>query len=108
MVLADWNEKSARTSADELVSQGHKALAVVCDVSDDAQVEAMVAHTMAAFGRIDAAYNNAGVQNVLAETADSPRDDYDRVTAILPRREAWSPWADQERGSRICGTRHSD
>jgi NAD(P)-dependent dehydrogenase (short-subunit alcohol dehydrogenase family) len=34
------------------------------------------------FGRLDAAYNNAGVQNVLAETADSPRDDYDRVMAI--------------------------
>jgi NAD(P)-dependent dehydrogenase (short-subunit alcohol dehydrogenase family) len=28
------------------------------------------------------AFNNAGVQNVLAETADSPRDDYDRVMAI--------------------------
>jgi NAD(P)-dependent dehydrogenase (short-subunit alcohol dehydrogenase family) len=31
-----------------------------------------------AFGRLDAAYNNAGVQNVLAETADTTREDYDR------------------------------
>ncbi len=59
-----------------------KALAVVCDVSDDAQVEAMVEQTVATFGRLDAAYNNAGVQNVLAETADSIREDYDRVMAI--------------------------
>jgi NAD(P)-dependent dehydrogenase (short-subunit alcohol dehydrogenase family) len=42
-----------------------------CDVADDAQVEA-VAQTVAAFGRLDAAYNNAGVQNVLAETATPP------------------------------------
>jgi NAD(P)-dependent dehydrogenase (short-subunit alcohol dehydrogenase family) len=78
VVLADWNEKSARAAADELVVQGHKALAVVCDVSDDSRVEAMVAQTVATFGQLDAAYNNAGVQNVLAETADSPREDYDR------------------------------
>jgi NAD(P)-dependent dehydrogenase (short-subunit alcohol dehydrogenase family) len=89
VVLADWNEKTARAAADELVAQGHKALAVVCDVSDDNQVEAMVAQTVATFGSLDAAYNNAGVQNVLAETADSPRDDYDRVMAINLR-GVWS------------------
>ena len=82
VAVADWNEKSARAAADELVAQGHKALAVVCDVSDDGQVEAMVAQTVATFGRLDAAYNNAGVQNVLAETADTAREDYDRVMGI--------------------------
>ena len=49
----------------------------------------MVKQTVAAFGQLDAAYNNAGVQNVLAETADSPRDDYDRVMAINLR-GVWS------------------
>jgi NAD(P)-dependent dehydrogenase (short-subunit alcohol dehydrogenase family) len=82
VVLADWNENAVRSAADELASQGHKTLAIRCDVSDDAQVEAMVEQTVAAFGRLDAAYNNAGVQNVLAETADSPREDFDRVVAI--------------------------
>ena len=89
VVLADWNEKAVRSAADELAAQGHKALAIRCDVSDDAQVEAMVKETVATFGRLDAAYNNAGVQNVLAETADSPRDDYDRVMAINLR-GVWS------------------
>ena len=42
----------------------------------------MVAQTVAAFGRLDAAYNNAGVQNFLAETADATRDEYDRVMRI--------------------------
>ena len=88
-MLADWNEKAVRSAAEELTAQGHKALAIRCDVSDDAQVEAMVKETVATFGRLDAAYNNAGVQNVLAETADSPRDDYDRVMAINLR-GVWS------------------
>ncbi|MFZ0394027.1 MAG: glucose 1-dehydrogenase [Terracidiphilus sp.] len=82
VVLADWNENAAQSAAAELAKRGYTTLAVRCDVSDDEQVEAMVKQTVAAFGRLDAAYNNAGVQGVLAETADSPRDDYDRVMAI--------------------------
>jgi NAD(P)-dependent dehydrogenase (short-subunit alcohol dehydrogenase family) len=89
VVLADWNEKEVQTAAKDLADQGHKALAIRCDVSDDAQVEAMVRQTVATFGRLDAAYNNAGVQNVLAETADSPRDEYDRGMAINLR-GVWS------------------
>jgi NAD(P)-dependent dehydrogenase (short-subunit alcohol dehydrogenase family) len=89
VVLADWNEKSVRSAADELSGKGHKVLAVACDVSDDAQVEAMVDKTVATFGRLDAAYNNAGVQNALADTADATREDYDRVMAINLR-GVWS------------------
>jgi NAD(P)-dependent dehydrogenase (short-subunit alcohol dehydrogenase family) len=89
VILADWNEKSVRSAADELKAQGQKALAICCDVSDDSQVEAMVAQTVAAFGRLDAAYNNAGIQNVLAEAADQTREDFDRVTGINLR-GVWS------------------
>jgi NAD(P)-dependent dehydrogenase (short-subunit alcohol dehydrogenase family) len=89
VVLADWNEKAARSAADELAAQGYRTLAIRCDVADDVQVEAMVQQTVATFGQLDAAYNNAGIQMVLAETADSPRDDYDRVMAINLR-GVWS------------------
>jgi len=89
VVLADWNEKSVRAAVDELVAQGHKALAVACDVADDVQVEAMVKQVVATFGRLDAAFNNAGVQNLLAETADTTREDYDRVMGINLR-GVWS------------------
>jgi NAD(P)-dependent dehydrogenase (short-subunit alcohol dehydrogenase family) len=89
VVLADWNEKDAQSAAQELAHKGHKTLAVRCDVSDDAQVVAMVKQTVASFGRLDAAYNNAGVQNVLAETADTTREDYDRVMGINLR-GVWS------------------
>jgi NAD(P)-dependent dehydrogenase (short-subunit alcohol dehydrogenase family) len=89
VVLADWNEKDAQSAAKELANKGHKTLAVRCDVSDDAQVEAMVKQTVATFGRLDATYNNAGVQNVLAETADTTQEDYDRVMGINLR-GVWS------------------
>src|SRR5947199_10068695 len=65
-----------------MAGKGFKTLAIRCDVWKDEEVEAMVKHTVAKFGRLDLAFNNSGIQNVLAETADSPRDDYDRVMAI--------------------------
>jgi NAD(P)-dependent dehydrogenase (short-subunit alcohol dehydrogenase family) len=89
VALADWNEGAVHAAAEGMTAQGYKAIAIRCDVADDAQVEAMVKQTVAAFGRLDAAYNNAGVQNVLAETADTTREDYDRVMGINLRGE-WS------------------
>ena len=82
VVLADCNEKAVRSAAEALAAKGHKTLAIPCDVTDDDQVEAMVERTVATFGRLDAAYNNAGVQNVIAETADATREDFDRVMAV--------------------------
>jgi len=89
VVLADIDEAAVRSAADELIARNRKALAIRCDVTDDAQVEAMVEQTVAAFGGLDAAYNNAGIQNVLAETADSTREDFDRVMAVNLR-GVWS------------------
>jgi len=89
VALADWNAEAVQAAAATLSAEGHRTLAIPCDVSDDAQVEAMVARTVATFGRLDAAYNNAGVQNQLAETADTTREDYNRVTGINLR-GVWS------------------
>jgi len=89
VVLADCNAKAVHAAAEELGGKGHKTLAIHCDVADDAQVEAMVHQTVATFGHLDAAYNNAGIQNVLAETADTTREDYDRVMGVNLR-GVWS------------------
>ena len=89
VVLADTNEEAVQSAAEGLSTRGHKALAIKCDVADDAQVEAMVEQTVAAFGRLDAAYNNAGVQNVIAEAAEASREDFDRVIGVNLR-GVWS------------------
>jgi NAD(P)-dependent dehydrogenase (short-subunit alcohol dehydrogenase family) len=57
--------------------------------AQSSDVTVLAKQTVSTFGRLDAAYNNAGIQNVLAETADSPRDDYDRVMSINLR-GVWS------------------
>ena len=89
VALADWDEKAVQTAASQLAAQGYSTLAIVCDVANDEQVEAMIQQTVARFGRLDAAYNNAGVQNELVGAADQTRQDFDRVTGINLR-GVWS------------------
>ncbi len=67
---------------EELVSGGYRAIAVRCNVADEAEVTAMVEQTVSTFGRLDAAYNNAGVMSPAIETADASGEDFDRVHAI--------------------------
>jgi NAD(P)-dependent dehydrogenase (short-subunit alcohol dehydrogenase family) len=57
-----------RFAAEELVSAGHKAVAVRCNVTDETEVAAMVEQIVSSFGHLDAAYNNAGVQSPAVET----------------------------------------
>jgi NAD(P)-dependent dehydrogenase (short-subunit alcohol dehydrogenase family) len=82
VVLADHHEDSVRAAAEELAAAGHKALAIRCDVADERQVAAMVEQTVSKFGRLDAVFNNAGVQSPIAETADASIEEFDRVNAI--------------------------
>lgn len=89
VVLADVREDLVRAEAQKLVAAGHKAIAVRCDVSDDAQVAAMVDRTVAEFGRLDAAFNNAGVMPRIAPTAESTIEEWERVIGINLR-GVWS------------------
>ena len=82
VALVDINESAVRTAAEQLVSPGHNAIAIRCDVTDEAQVKAMVEQIVSKFGRLDAAFNNAGVQSLAVETADSTSKEFDRVNAI--------------------------
>lgn len=82
VALADRDEALVRKAAKDLTEEGHKALAIRCDVTDEQQVREMVNRTVAEFGRLDAAFNNAGVQSPAIETADAASEEFDRVTAI--------------------------
>jgi NAD(P)-dependent dehydrogenase (short-subunit alcohol dehydrogenase family) len=89
VVLADVREDVVTAEAEKLARMGHKAIAVKCDVSDDGQVAAMVDRAVAEFGRLDAAFNNAGVMACIAPIAESTREEWDRVIGINLR-GVWS------------------
>ena len=82
VVLADVNEGALRTATDELTAAGHQVLGVTCEVSDEDQVAALVERAVATFGRLDVAFNNAGIQVPPSDAADEPADVFDRVHAV--------------------------
>lgn len=82
VALADVNEDAVRVATEELQASGHQVLGVMCDVADEEQVAAMIDATVAAFGRLDMAFNNAGIQAPPSDAADEPAETFDRVNAV--------------------------
>lgn len=82
VVLADVNEAAVHAAAAELAGGGAQTHAVRCDVTDEAQVKSMVDQAVTKFGRLDAAFNNAGVQSPPVEVADMDGKEFDRVNGI--------------------------
>ncbi|MGW6512798.1 SDR family NAD(P)-dependent oxidoreductase [Streptomyces niveus] len=82
VALADINEDAVNAATKQLTDAGHKALALVCDVTDENQVAAAVDRTVETFGRLDMAYNNAGIMPPPTDAADESADQFDRVQDI--------------------------
>jgi len=82
VALADYNEQAVQLAAKQLREAGHNAIAIRCDVSNEDDVKNMVEQTVKAFGKMDYAYNNAGMHVTVAETADALSEDFDKAIAV--------------------------
>src|SRR5678815_3743677 len=81
VVCVDVSADNARDCATWITGRGGQAVGVACDVSDEAQVEAMVARAREAYGGVDVLVNNAGIlggQSVL----DMPIERWNRQLAV--------------------------
>jgi len=83
VVGADVSEQGNQETVRMIEAQGGRALAVRCDVTRGADVKAALAKTVEAFGRLDFAFNNAGIEpKKPAPTADYDEGEWDRIFAI--------------------------
>lgn len=82
VVLSDIDVESAQRAADELVAAGNQAHAVECNVADEESVAAAVNSTVDRFGRLDAAFNSAGIQSPMTDAADETLERFNTVTDI--------------------------
>jgi len=103
VVLADINEVALKTATEKLSSAGHQVIGVTCDVSDEAQAAAMVERAIAAFGRLDMAFNNAGIAGPSGEITDETADAFDKVTAINLR-GVWASMKHELKQMRVQGS----
>ena len=82
VVLVDRNAAKLNAAVETLTAAGHRAIAIVCDVSDEAQAKAAVERTVAEFDRLDMAYNNAGILGPMCEMSSETAEGYDEVQAV--------------------------
>ena len=82
LALADIDQAAGELTATLVRAKGGTALFVRTDVTRAAEVEALVKATVAAYGRLDCAFNNAGIEIEHARITECDESTFDRVTAV--------------------------
>ena len=82
VVVADVSAQDNQETARLIAAAGGQALAIRCDVTRAEDVKAALDTTIDTFGRLDAAFNNAGVEQAKKATADLTEEEWDRIVAI--------------------------
>jgi NAD(P)-dependent dehydrogenase (short-subunit alcohol dehydrogenase family) len=82
VILAENDAALLEGAVNGLRSTGHKALAILCDVRDRSQVRAMIAGAVETYGRLDAAFNNAGINCDGAPLLETDDGEFDNIIDV--------------------------
>lgn len=82
VVLADRDGDAIGKAAEGLRSNGLNAVDLNCDVTDKGQVAAMISRVVGSFGRLDAAFNNAGINSTSANLLDTSDEEFERIINV--------------------------
>src|SRR5207253_4095987 len=82
VVVADVMPMGGEETVRLIEAEGGQARFIQADVSRATDVEALVKETIAAYGHLDYAHNNAGIEGILASRVDCTEDCWDKTLAI--------------------------
>jgi NAD(P)-dependent dehydrogenase (short-subunit alcohol dehydrogenase family) len=82
VVVNDWNPAIGQETADMIREEGGQALFIQADVTNEAQVRAMVEQTVAVFGRLDNLVNNAGIYPVIGGIVEATEEQWDATVDV--------------------------
>ncbi|MCJ2085143.1 glucose 1-dehydrogenase [Methylobacterium sp. E-005] len=82
VVLVGDKAESIDKATREITEAGQKALAVVCNVADEQAAAAAVGKAVSTFGRLDMAYNNAGILGPMCPMMEETAEGFDEVNAV--------------------------
>ncbi len=82
VVVADIVVEGGQETVQQIEAAGGEAIFVKADVSQAADVEALVTQTVETYGRLDCAFNNAGIEGGVKPTIDCTEEEFDRTIAV--------------------------
>jgi len=82
VTLVDRNAEKLEAATEALTKRGFTAIGILCDVADEMQAKAAIDRTVAEFGRLDMAYNNAGILGPMCEMSEETAEGYDETQAV--------------------------
>jgi NAD(P)-dependent dehydrogenase (short-subunit alcohol dehydrogenase family) len=85
VVVTDIDEQAVTETGRLIEAEGGRAITVRCDVTQGADVTAALERTIETFGRLDVAFNNAGIEQPTQPAADISEQEWDRIIAINVR-----------------------
>ncbi len=82
LVIADWMEDKENETMNQIKNAGGDGIFIKCDVSNSNDVKNMIEKTIAHYGRIDYAFNNAGIEGHMATTHECTEDNWDKTIGV--------------------------
>lgn len=82
VIVADLDVKNGEETAHQIKETGGEAIFVKTDVSQETEVKALIEKAVETFGRLDCAFNNAGVHKVFVSTVDFEEADWDEMINV--------------------------
>lgn len=82
VVITDTDESGGNETAKLVHERKGEALFLPCDVAHEGEVKKLIARMMESFGRIDVAFNNAGIEGKQAFTSEGTEENFDKVIAV--------------------------
>ena len=82
VIVADSDAALLEAAAEGLRVAGHNAIGVTCDVTDRGQMAAMIEQAVGTYGRLDAAFNNAGINCDGAPLIDTEDEEFDNIVNV--------------------------
>jgi NAD(P)-dependent dehydrogenase (short-subunit alcohol dehydrogenase family) len=82
VVVADLVEDKEQQTMNFIRSAGGEGIFVACDVSKGPHVKSLIDKTIATYGRLDYAFNNAGIEGAMASTHECTEENWDKVVSV--------------------------
>ncbi|MFC6858760.1 SDR family NAD(P)-dependent oxidoreductase [Zunongwangia atlantica] len=82
VAILDVDMEAAEKLSIELNENGANTIAIQCDVSSEAEVEKAIAKVVETYGKLDAAFNNAGIQIPAQDITETSEEDYDKILNV--------------------------